>query len=77
MIIALFILIGLVIYFIIGRVVINLIGEWTDADFDDWKGFAIFIFPLVFLWAIIMLASDYLTEAIQEFVENMNKKEEK
>ena len=77
MIIALFILIGLVIYFIIGRVVINLIGEWTDADFDEWKGVAIFIFPLVFLWAIIMLASDYLTDAIQEFVENMNKKEEK
>jgi hypothetical protein len=73
MVIALFILIGLVIYFIVGRVVINLIGEWTDADFDEWKGFAIFIFPLVFLWAIIMLASDYLTDAIQEFFENLNK----
>jgi hypothetical protein len=73
MIIALLITLGLVIYFIVGRVTINLIGEWTDADFDEWKGFAIFIFPLVFLWAIIMLASDYLTDAIQEFVENLNK----
>ena len=76
MIIALFILIGVVVYFTIGRTVINLIGEWTDTDFDDWKGVAVFIFPLVSLWAIIMVCSDYLTDAISEFVEELksNKK---
>ena len=71
--IVLFILIGLIVYFIIGRTVINLISEWTDADFDDWKGVAIFIFPLVFLWAIIMVCSDYLTDAISEFIEELKR----
>ena len=74
MIIALLILIGLFFYFLIGRTVINLLQEHTDnVDFDDWKGLAIFIFPLVLIWGGIMIGSDYLTEAVTEFFENQNK----
>ena len=73
MIIALLILIGLFFYFLIGRTVINLLGEHTDTDYDDWKGLAIVIFPLVLIWGGIMIGSDYLTEAVTEFFENQNK----
>jgi len=76
MIIALLILIGLMVYLIIGRTAINLLQEHTDVDYDDWKGFAVCIFPLVVIWAGVMIGSDYLTEAIQEFFENQNKNEE-
>jgi len=74
MMIALFILIGLMVYLIIGRTVINLLQENTDVDYDEWKGVAVFIFPLVLIWAGIMIGSDYLTEAVGEFFENLNKK---
>jgi hypothetical protein len=72
MIIALFILIGLMVYLIIGRTVINLLQDNTDADYDEWKGVAVCIFPLVLIWAGVMIGSDYLTDTVQEFFENLN-----
>ena len=73
MIIALLILIGLMVYLIVGRTVINLLQDNTDVDYDDWKGFAVCIFPLVLIWAGIMVGSNYLTETVTEFFENQNK----
>jgi len=67
MIIALFILIGLIVYLIIGRTLINIFEDNDWVDVEDWKGFAIFIFPLVGIWVLIRETSEYLTDVITEF----------
>jgi hypothetical protein len=76
MIIAFLILIGLMVYFIIGRTVINLLEDNDHVDFYAWKGFAVCIFPLVLIWVGIMTGSDYLTDAVDEFFRNLNKYKE-
>jgi len=74
MTLAILITIGLIVYFIMGRTVINLLEDNTHTDFEEWKGLAIFIFPLVLIWILIMEGSDYLTDAIADFLKNLNKK---
>ena len=71
--VVLIILLITVVYFIIGRTVINLLEDNDHVDFYEWKGFAVFIFPLVLIWVVIMEGSDHLTDAVSEFFENLKK----
>jgi len=73
MVTTLIILLITIIYFIIGRTVINLLEDNDHVDFYEWKGFAVFIFPLVLIWVLIMEGSDHLTDAVSEFFKNLNK----
>lgn len=70
MTLAILITLGVIVYFIVGRTIINLFEDNDHVDFDEWKGFAIFIFPLVLIWILIMESSDFLTDEIDKLKNN-------
>jgi hypothetical protein len=68
MITTLIVLLITIIYFIIGRTVINLFDDNDLTDTEDWKFIAVLIFPLVAIWVLVMASSEYLTDEISELM---------
>jgi amino acid transporter len=68
MTLAILIILGVIVYFIIGRTVIILFDDNDLTDTDEWRGVAIVIFPLVCLWVLFMTASEYLSDVITELM---------
>jgi hypothetical protein len=68
MTLALLITIGVIVYFIIGRTVINIFEEYDFVDAEDWKFIAVLIFPLVAIWVLVMQASEYLSDVFTELM---------
>jgi len=64
--IVLMIFLAIIVYFIIGRTVINLLEDNEHVDFDDWKVIAILIFPLILIWLFIVVSADYITDEIDK-----------
>jgi hypothetical protein len=71
-IIALSGLIGILLYLVIGRTVINLL-DGHRIEPDDWRFFKIFIFPLVIVWEVVVMMSNYLTDAIIGLLDHDNR----
>ena len=74
MTLAILITIGVIVYFIIGRTVLIIFDDHGLTDTDEWRGFAIVIFPLVCLWVLFMSASEYLSDQITELLTGKKRK---
>lgn len=64
MVIALLIALGVIVYLIIGRTILNIFEDRDWVDVDEWKAIAIIIFPLVLIWVLFYESSEYLTNEI-------------
>lgn len=71
--IALFGLIGALLYFVVGRTIINILDEkrseldgWRVVE-GQWRFFKILFFPLIIVWEVVVMMSDYLTDAVIGF----------
>jgi nitrogen fixation/metabolism regulation signal transduction histidine kinase len=77
--IALFGLIGALLYFVVGRAIINILEEkrsevdgWRVVE-GHWRFFKILFFPLIIVWEVVVMMSDYLTGAVIGFFDNNNR----
>jgi hypothetical protein len=73
MTLAILITIGVIVYFIVGRTILIILDDKNYADTDEWRGFAIIIFPLICLWVLFMESSEYLAEEIKKLFKIKNK----
>lgn len=75
-IIALFALTAILLYFVVGRTIINILDEkrseldgWRVVE-GQWRFFKILFFPLIIVWEVVVMMSDYLTDAVIGFFDN-------
>jgi len=66
---ALLALLALLLYFIIGRTIINLMDA-ERIEPDEWKFFKILAFPMVVVWELVVMMSNYLTDTIIGFLDH-------
>jgi hypothetical protein len=71
---ALLITLGVIVYFIIGRTVIILFDDNDLTDTEEWRAIAIIIFPLVCIWVLFMVSSEYLSNEITELMTGKKRK---
>jgi hypothetical protein len=75
---ALLIILGIIVYLIVGRTVINIFNEYelTYTDVDNvglLTGISVLFFPIVIIWIIIGKTSTAISNAIINFVQNRKK----
>ncbi len=68
MTLAILITIGVIVYFIIGRTVINIFEGYDFVDAEEWKFIEVLIFPLVAIWVLVIQASEYLSDVFIELM---------
>jgi len=74
----LLIVLGIIVYLIVGKTVINIFNEYelTSTNWDEvgiLTGISVLFFPVIIIWIIIIKTSRAISNAIIDFVQDRKK----